>query len=63
MTDENKVWVITWRQWDSSGAGIVGNFAYKDWQTAQHIKETLVAEGASKDFKVVELGVVQGALK
>ena len=63
MTDENKVWVVTWRYWDGSGSGIVGNIAYEDWQAAHHIKDTLVSEGAGKDYKVVELGVVQGALK
>ena len=63
MTEENKVWVILWRYPDGSGTGIVGDFAYRDWQTAQHIKQTLVDEGAPKAYEVVELGVVQGELK
>ena len=63
MIEENKVWVILWRYPDGSGTGIVGDFAYRDWQAAQHIKQTLVDEGAPKAYEVVELGVVQGELK
>jgi hypothetical protein len=63
MKEENKVWVIMWRFHDESASGIVGNYAYKDWQAAQHIKQTLVDEGAPKTYEVVELGLIQGELK
>jgi len=62
MKEENKAWVITWRHYDGSDSGIVNNVAYECWQAAQHIKDTLNAEGAYKEYKVVELGVVRGEL-
>ena len=63
MNEENKVWVITWRYHDGSDSGVVNGMAYEDWQAAQHIKDTLVVEGAPKWYQVVELGVVRGELR
>jgi hypothetical protein len=63
MKVENTVWVIVWRYSDGSDSGIVNNISYEDWQAAQHIRDTLVAEGAPKVYKVVELGIVRGELK
>ena len=62
MREENKVWVITWRYYDGSDSGIVNNMSYEDWNAAQHIRDTLVVEGAPKAYKVVELSVVRGEL-
>jgi hypothetical protein len=62
MKAENTVWVIMWRYSDGSDSGIVSNMAYEDWNAAQHIRDTLVAEGAPKVYKVVELGIVRGEL-
>jgi hypothetical protein len=63
MTEENKVWVITWSHYDGSGYGIVNNIAYKDYQAAQHIVDTLRTESAPKQYVLVEMGVVQGELR
>lgn len=63
MKEDNKVWVIMWGYWDGSAFGVVGNIAYDDWQTAQHIQSTLTKESTEKKYTLVELGVVQGELK
>ena len=62
MNEENKVCVITWRYCDGSDFCIKKETAYENWQAAQHIKDTLVVEGAPKMYQVVELGIVRGEL-
>ena len=60
---DNKAWVITWRYSDGSGSGIVNEMAYRDFNAAQHVCTTLRDADYSKQYQLIELGVIQGELR
>lgn len=63
MSTPPEVWVITWEYPDKSAFGIVGDFAYEDWNAATHIAQTLREQDAPKRFEVIKLGLITGALQ
>ena len=61
MTD-NKVWVITRKYLDGSGSEVM-DLCYLNGDTAYHVWERLKGSDASREYKIIELGIVQGELK
>ena len=58
---ENKVWAITRKELDNSGFEVM-DMCYEDYNTAYHVFERLTNSNSSKDYQLVELGIVRGAL-
>jgi hypothetical protein len=61
MTD-NKVWVITRKELDNSGYEVM-DLCYEKYDTAYHVWERLKVSDTSREYKLIELGVIQGELK
>jgi hypothetical protein len=59
---ENKVWVITRQYSDGSGYEVM-DLGYSNGDTAYHVWERLKESDSSRDYKIIELGIVQGELK
>ncbi len=53
-----KIWIITWRQYDHSGSGVLST-AYPDEATARHVFDVLVAQCDTKLYDIEELTVVR----